>query len=93
MTQFRRADLNEWLALEARPMFEGRALQVTEDILVKWRLLAAAGRKVGRTYSEPDLVIAATALHHSLGVVTRDRSVFDRVGARVFNPWTDPPPT
>jgi hypothetical protein len=34
------------------------------------------GRKTGHTYSHPDLVIAATALHHGFTVVTRDRSDF-----------------
>jgi hypothetical protein len=45
------------------------------------------GRKSGHTYSHPDLVIAATALHHGLTVVTRDRSDFDKAGVPVFNPW------
>jgi predicted nucleic acid-binding protein len=45
------------------------------------------GRKIGHTYSHPGLVIAATALHHGLTVVTRDRSDFDKAGVPVFNPW------
>jgi predicted nucleic acid-binding protein len=32
-------------------------------------------------------VIAATALHHGLTVVTRDRSDFDKSGVPVLNPW------
>jgi len=32
-------------------------------------LLVADGRKAGNTYSQPDLIIAATALHHGLTVV------------------------
>jgi predicted nucleic acid-binding protein len=83
----RRADLNEWLTLTLRPAFAGRILPVTEDILLKWRTLMEDGRKSGHTYSHPDLVIAATALHHGLTVVTRDRSDFDKAGVPVFNPW------
>jgi predicted nucleic acid-binding protein len=45
------------------------------------------GRKIGHTYSHPDLVLAATALHHGLTVVTRDRSDFDKARVPVFNPW------
>jgi hypothetical protein len=45
------------------------------------------GRKAGHTYSYPDLVIAATALHHGLTVVTRDRSDFDKARVPVLNPW------
>jgi predicted nucleic acid-binding protein len=83
----RRAALNDWLALTLRPSFEGRILPVTEDILVKWRLLMEDGRKTGYTYSHPDLVLAATALHYGLTVVTRDRSDFDRAQVPVLNPW------
>jgi len=36
------------------------------------------GRKMGHTYSHPDLLLAATALQRGLTVVTRDRSDFDR---------------
>lgn len=86
----RRAALTDWLALELRPMFDGRVLPVTEDVLLKWRLLMQQGRKAGYTYSPIDLIIAATAFHHNLTVVTRDRSDYDRAGVAVFNPWENP---
>ena len=89
----RRAKLNEWLAHKVRPMFEQRVLPVTEDIMFKWRLLVEDGRKAGYTFSQPDLIIAATALHHGLTVVTRDVSDYERVRAPVFNPWVDPLPS
>jgi predicted nucleic acid-binding protein len=83
----RRAELNDWLANKVRPMFNQRVLQVTEDILLKWRLLVEEGRKIGHTFSQPDLIIAATAIHHGLTVVTRDRSNYDKVPVPVINPW------
>jgi toxin FitB len=83
----RRAELNEWLTQKVRPMFDGRVLQVTEDILLKWRLLVEDGRKAGHTFSQPDLIIAATAIHHGLTVVTRDRSDYDKARVPVVNPW------
>ena len=83
----RRAQLNDWLTLKLRPAFAGRILPVTEDILFKWRLLMEEGRKVGHTYSHPDLLLAATALQHGLTVVTRDRSDFDMARVPVMNPW------
>jgi hypothetical protein len=70
-----------------RPMFDGRVLPITEDILLKWRLLVEDGRKTGHTFSQPDLMIAATALHHGLTVVTRDRSDYDKARVPVVNPW------
>ena len=83
----RRAELNDWLAQKVRPMFEHRVLQVTEDIMLKWRLLVEEGRKTGHTFSQPDLIIAATALHHRLTIVTRDRSDYDKARVPVVNPW------
>ena len=87
----RRAELNDWLAHKVRPMFEQRVLEVSEDVMFKWRLLVADGRKVGHTYSQPDLIIAATALHHGLTVVSRDTSDFERAHVPVLNPWHERP--
>ncbi|MBY0505180.1 MAG: type II toxin-antitoxin system VapC family toxin [Bryobacteraceae bacterium] len=84
----RRAALQDWLMFKVRPMFDPlRTLPVTEDILLKWRVLLEAGRKTGHTFCQPDLLIAATAAHHGLTVVTRDQIHFDRAGVPVLNPW------
>ena len=83
----RRAELNDWLTMTLRPAFAGRVLPVTEDTLLKWRPLMEGGRRIGYTYSHPDLVLAATALHHGLSVVTRNRSDFEKARVPVFNPW------
>ena len=81
----RRTD--DWLAHKVRPMFEQRVLPVSEDIMFKWRLLVEDGRKAGHTFSQPDLIIAATALYHGLTVVSRDVSDYKSARAPVFNPW------
>lgn len=83
----KRADLSNWLANDIRSMFNQRVLQVTEDILLKWRSLVEQGRKVGHTFSQPDVLIAATAIQYGLTVVTRDRGDYDKAGASVINPW------
>lgn len=85
----RRAELGAWLTHKVRPMFENRVLPVSEDVMLVWRLLVDAGRKVGHTFSQPDLIIAATAAHHGLTVVTRDVSEFEHAKVAVLNPWTD----
>jgi toxin FitB len=85
----RRAELNEWLTHKVRPMFDGRILAVTGDIMFKWRLLVEDGRKTGHTFSQPDLIIAASALHFGLTVVSRDTKDYVRARVPVFNPWTD----
>ena len=87
-----RQDLALWLAHKVRPMFEDRVLPVSEDILFKWRLLVEEGRKAGHTYSQPDLFIAATALHHGFTVVTRDTAHYVKARVTVLNPWIDPAP-
>ena len=79
--------LNDWLMHKVRPMFDGRVIQITEDIMLKWRLLVEEGRRVGHTFSQPDLIIAATAIHHGLTVVTRDRSHFEKAHVPIINPW------
>ena len=85
----RRAQIAAWLENEMRPLFEGRILPLSEDILLKWRLIIEQGRKQGHTFSHPDVLIAATAAHHGLTVVSRDTRDFIAAGTRVFNPWTD----
>jgi toxin FitB len=83
----RRADLNDWLTHKVRPMFDQRVLPVTEDIMLKWRLLVEDGRKGGHTFSQPDLIIAATALEHGVTLVSRDTSDYERARVPVLNPW------
>ena len=83
----RRNELNAWLTNKVRPLFAQRVLEVTEDVLFKWRLLVEQGRKSGHTFSQPDLFIAATALHHGLTVVSRDTRDYERAGVAVVNPW------
>jgi toxin FitB len=82
----RRAELNDWLAHKVRPMFEQRVLQITEDIMFKWRLLVEDGRKAGHTFSQPDLIIAATALHQGLTIVSRDTTHYTKARVPIFNP-------
>jgi toxin FitB len=88
----RRAELNDWLAHKVRPMFEQRVLEVSEDVMLKWRLLVEDGRKAGHTFSQPDLIIAATALHHGLTVVTRDTRDYKIARVALVNPWFDETP-
>ena len=85
----RRAELSDWLLHRVRPMFDQRVLDVSEDVMFKWRLLVEDGRKVGHTFSQPDLIIAATALQHGLTVVTRETGDYQRARVPLLNPWVD----
>lgn len=84
----RRSDLMHWLDRTLRPLFAGRVLAVTEDVLLRWRMMLEAGRARGHTYSEPDLLIAALAAQGNLIVVSRDTSEFVAAGVPVFDPWS-----
>jgi len=83
----RRADLGAWLANKVRPMFTHRTLGIDEDTMFKWRLLVADGRKAGHTFSQPDLIIAATAAQYDLTVVSRDTLHYEKARVPVLNPW------
>lgn len=88
----RRSELNDWLAHKVRPMFSQRVLGITEDIMLKWRVMVEEGRKSGHTFSQPDLIIAATGQQHGLTIVSRDTSEYIKARVPVFNPWSDTPP-
>jgi len=81
-------ELNDWLAHRVRPMFERRVLTVSEEVMLTWRLLVEDGRKIGHTFSQPDLIIAATSLVHGLTVVSRDETGYRLTRVPLFNPWT-----
>jgi predicted nucleic acid-binding protein len=86
----RRSELKDWLAHRLRPMFEGRVLAVSEDVMFRRRLLAEAGRKARHMFSQPDLIVAASALQHGLTIVARDVEDYEKAGAATFNPWLAP---
>ena len=83
----RRDKLATWLSAIIRPMFASRILPVTEDILLRWRWLLETGRRDGYTFEQSDALIAATAAHHGLTVLTRDVEPFKRAEVRYLDPW------
>ena len=88
----RRAELTDWLTLQLRPMFRGRVLPVDEDVMVRWRLLVDDGRRNGHTFSQPDLLIAATSLVFGLPLVPRNTADFAAARVPILDPWNDPLP-
>lgn len=84
----KRASIVSWLDHVLRPMFSGRILPITEDIILRWRLMVEAGRQRRHNYAQPDLFIAATASVHGLTVVTRDAKDFADTRVAILDPWT-----
>ena len=80
----RREKMRVWLEHDLRDWFGPRILPVGPDVADHWgRLLAQAGRPVPAT----DSLLAATALHHDLRLVTRNTKDFAYAGLDVINPW------
>jgi predicted nucleic acid-binding protein len=77
--------LRLWLDHELSGWFEGRVLQIDLAVADRWgRLLAEIGRPVPTI----DSLLAATALHHDLRLVTRNAKDFYYPGLEVINPWS-----
>ena len=87
-----RGELEAWLRDGVRVWFGDRILAVDEAVLLAWRRLVVEGQKAHYTYSQPDALLAATALVHGLGVVTRNAADFERAGVMLLNPWVETSP-
>lgn len=83
----RRADLIDWLETALRPLFADRVIDMSEEVILRWRLLLEAGRKRGHNFGQPDLFIAAAAAVHNLVVVSRDVEHFIAAGVPILDPW------
>jgi predicted nucleic acid-binding protein len=83
----RRTHLETWLEIELGARFAGRILPIDVPVADRWGLLAATAIKEGKTLSTIDGLLAATALHHNLTVVSRNVSDFADTRVQVLNPW------
>ena len=70
-----------WLA-NIKSEFAGQVLDITEEIAERWGILMAK-----RPRPAVDGLLAATALEHSLAIVTRNTADFADCGVVVINPW------
>ena len=83
----RRTRLETWLEVELRARFSGRVLPIDEVIADRWGLLAAQAKRNGIVLPIVDALLAATALHYNLTVVSRNASDFTSSQVPVVNPW------
>jgi len=80
----RKEKLRVWLEHTLPDWFEDRVLTVDEAVAEQWgRMLAEVNRPVPAI----DSLLAATALHHDLRLVTRNVQDFSFPGLEVINPW------
>jgi predicted nucleic acid-binding protein len=82
----RRTRLEAWLSGDLRIRFAGRILDIDQEIADRCGHLSGAR---GATVPVIDGLLAATAIHHNLTLVTRNTKDMARTGVALFNPWSD----
>ncbi|MBF0620342.1 MAG: type II toxin-antitoxin system VapC family toxin [Magnetococcales bacterium] len=80
----KRDRLENWLSHELSEWFGERVVAVDKDVADRWgELLADAGR----TLPAIDSLLAATALHFDMRIVTRNTKDFQGLTIKIINPW------
>jgi predicted nucleic acid-binding protein len=72
-----------------RSRFAGRVLPFGEEIAERWGRLTGSLSRTGITLQAVDAMVAATALHHDLVLVTRNERHFVLPGLSILNPFAD----
>jgi len=83
----KRTLLESWLANDLVLRFAGRILDVSLDIAERWGLISAQAKIAGTPLAVVDGLMAATALHHNLTLVTRNIKDVHVTGINTLNPW------
>jgi predicted nucleic acid-binding protein len=82
-----RTRLETWLEVDLRARFSGRILPVDAAVADRWGLLAGQARRNGTALAIVDGLLAATALHYNLTMVSRNVRAFSAAQVQVLNPW------
>lgn len=80
----KKEQLRLWLETDLQFRFGKRKLAIDEKVADRWGKLLA---ELNRPLPIVDSLIAATALHYDLRVVTRNHKDFDYPGLETINPW------
>jgi predicted nucleic acid-binding protein len=83
----RRSRLETWLEVELQARFSGRILSIDAAVADRWGLLAPSAKTKGNPLSTIDGLLAATAIHHNLTIVSRNVGDFRNTQVPVVNPW------
>jgi len=85
----RRVRIEAWLEKDLRDRFDGRILPINESIADRWGALTGQALMKNKLIPVIDGLLAATAIHHNLTLVTRNTKDIGETGAGIFNPWQD----
>jgi toxin FitB len=83
----RRASLETWLSNDLMLRFAGRILPIEEEVADRWGRIAAIALTFGSPLPVIDGLLAATALHFNLTLVTRNTKDVAATGVAIFSPW------
>ena len=83
----RRGRLESWLQVDLRGRFQDRILPIHEAIADRWGAISAIAAAKGKPVPVIDGLLAATALHHNLTLVTRSGPDVAGAGVPILNPW------
>jgi predicted nucleic acid-binding protein len=86
-TTARRASLEAWLDHDLALRFSGRILPIEHAVADRWGRISAAVAAKKMVLPVIDGLLAATALHHNLILVTRNSRDIEPTSVPVFNPW------
>lgn len=84
----RRSQLERWLEIDLAARFAGRILPVNRAVADRWGLVSAEAKRKGKTVASVDALLAATALHFDLTLVTRNSSDFVSTHVALLNLWS-----
>jgi toxin FitB len=84
----RRIKLEAWLSGNLLARFEGRILGIDQAIADRWGQIAGSLAAQRSPLPVIDGLLAATALHHNLTLVTRNTRDVALTRAAIFDPWT-----
>jgi len=84
----RRERLRGWMDTELADRFEDRILGVERGIAELWGVIMARAAAVSLRLPVMDTLLAATAEHHGMTMVTRNVRDFARAGVATLDPWS-----
>ena len=83
----RKTMLETWLTGNLLTRFAGRILPIDEAVAALWGQVTGLLAKQGFRLPVIDGLLASTALHHSLTLVTRNTRDVTPTGVAVLDPW------
>lgn len=81
-----RMRLEDWLFGELIPRFQDRILDITIPIAFTWGKMVGEGKRNGTPVPIADGLIASTAIHHGLIIVTDNLKHFQPLGVETVSP-------